>query len=274
MVHYALGSTARKIVDTAALPIASHVGPGRCKPLPYKASAFSRPFEKKCSRDIYIVILLLYFPFERIRRRIVIGAMNKENLVKYRGHVLRKDREYRSGHKSAVFLFTGLSASGKSTIAHGVEEKLFQKGMQVFVFDGDNVRHGLCSDLSFSRGARAENLRRIAEVSKLFVENGTICLCAFISPLKSDRALFRGIVGERDFHEIFVSCSVETCEERDGKGFYKLAREGKIKNFTGISAPYEIPENPELVIETDKQGIEASVEETIRYILKAVENSI
>lgn len=194
----------------------------------------------------------------------------KRNICKYRGEVCREHREAQNNHKAGVFWFTGLSGSGKSTIAHGVEKKLFDQGIKCVVFDGDNVRHGLCGDLSFSPVARAENLRRIAEVSKLFVENGTICLCAFISPLKEDRERARGIVGEADFNEIYVKCPVEVCEERDVKGYYKLAREGKIKNYTGISAPYEEPQSPEFQLETAGQAIEESVKLVLDYVLKVV----
>lgn len=142
--------------------------------------------------------------------------------------------------------------------------------MQAFVFDGDNVRHGLCSDLSFSPEGRAENIRRIAETSKLFVENGTICLCAFISPLQQDRERVRHIVGE-GFHEIYIKCPVETCEQRDVKGYYKLARQGKIKNYTGISSPYEPPEDPALVLETDSAPIQNSTDKLIQYILSTID---
>lgn len=196
----------------------------------------------------------------------------KKNIEKFRGEVSRKDRESLNKHKSAVFWFTGLSGSGKSTIAHKVEKMLFEKGLRSYVFDGDNVRHGLCSDLSFSPMARRENVRRIAEVSKLFVENGTICMCAFISPFKEDRQLVREIVGDKDYYEIFVTCPLSVCEERDVKGFYKLAREGKIKNYTGISAPYDVPENPDLIIDTDISSLEESVDEVLNFIFEKVKN--
>ncbi|MFW5500423.1 MULTISPECIES: adenylyl-sulfate kinase [unclassified Maridesulfovibrio] len=194
----------------------------------------------------------------------------ERNVLKFRGEVFREDREKLNGHRSAVFWFTGLSGSGKSTIAHEVEKKLFDMSMRAFVFDGDNVRHGLCGDLSFSPAARTENIRRIAEVSKLFTENGTICMCAFISPLKEYRQLAREIVGEMDFYEIYITCPLEICEERDVKGYYKLAREGKIKNYTGISASYEIPEAPDLVIDTDKETLEESVARVKDFILSEI----
>ncbi|WP_027720749.1 adenylyl-sulfate kinase [Maridesulfovibrio zosterae] len=194
----------------------------------------------------------------------------ERNIKKFRGEVSRRDRENFCKHRSAVFWFTGLSGSGKSTIAHGVEKNLFDLGLRAYVFDGDNVRHGLCSDLSFSHAARTENIRRIAEVSKLFVENSTICMCAFISPLLTDREMARDIVGDEDFYEIFVTCPLEVCEDRDVKGYYKLAREGKIKNYTGISAPYEAPENPDLSIDTDVETLEESVAKVMEFILEKV----
>lgn len=190
-------------------------------------------------------------------------------IIKTRGKVSRSDRERLNGHRSAVFWLTGLSGSGKSTISHEVEKRLHDKGMQVYVFDGDNVRHGLCGDLSFSLEARAENIRRIAETCKLFLENGTICLCAFISPMEKDRDKVKEIVGE-DFREVYIKCPLETCESRDVKGNYKLAREGKIKNYTGISSPYEAPLRPDLVLETEKMTIEESTEEFERFILARI----
>lgn len=198
-------------------------------------------------------------------------SSEKKNIKKFKGLVSREDRELRNKHKAAVFWFTGLSGSGKSTIAHGVEKELFDSLMRVFVFDGDNVRHGLCADLSFASTARTENVRRIAEVAKLFVENSTVCLCAFISPLLSDRQMAREIIGEADFYEIFITCPLEVCETRDVKGFYKLAREGKIKNYTGISAPYDVPENPDLVIDTDKDSLEESVQKVKNFVLEKIE---
>ncbi|TIH18008.1 adenylyl-sulfate kinase [Marinifilum sp. JC120] len=195
---------------------------------------------------------------------------SEKNIQMFRGEVCREDREKLNRHRSAVFWFTGLSGSGKSTIAHGVEKKLFDEGMRGYVFDGDNVRHGLCGDLSFSPAARTENIRRIAEVAKLFIENGTVCMCAFISPLKIYREMAREIIGDADFYEIFITCPLELCEQRDVKGFYKLAREGKIKNYTGISAPYELPENPDLIVETDKESLEESVARVKEFILGKV----
>ncbi|WP_419781663.1 adenylyl-sulfate kinase [Maridesulfovibrio sp.] len=194
-----------------------------------------------------------------------------KNVQKFRGAVFREDRERLNGHRAAVFWFTGLSGSGKSTIAHGVEKRLFDRAMRAYVFDGDNVRHGLCGDLSFSPAARTENIRRIAEVCKLFTDKGTVCMCAFISPLKEYREMAREIIGEADFYEVFVSCSLEVCEQRDVKGYYKMAREGKIKNYTGISAPYDAPEEPDLIVETDRETLEESISRVEQFILEKVQ---
>lgn len=161
--------------------------------------------------------------------------------------------------------FTGLSGAGKSTIAHSVEEQLFQKGCLSYVFDGDNVRHGLCADLGFSVEDRTENIRRIGEMCKLFVDAGIVSLTAFISPLKSDREMVRNLLND-DFVEIYCRCPVEVCEQRDVKGLYKKARAGEIKDFTGISAPYEPPENPDLVIDTDQESLEQSVTQVIQLL--------
>ncbi len=196
---------------------------------------------------------------------------NERSIQMFRGEVFRDDREKLNGHRSAVFWFTGLSGSGKSTIAHAVEKELFDCSLYAYVFDGDNVRHGLCGDLSFSSAARMENIRRIAEVSRLFVENGTICMCAFIAPVAKYRQIARDIIGGKDYYEIFVTCPLELCEKRDVKGFYKMAREGKIKNYTGISAPYEVPENPDLVVDTEQESLAESVAKVKKFILGKVE---
>lgn len=192
--------------------------------------------------------------------------MPPKHIKKYIGTVCRDNRELKNKHKSGVFWLTGLSGSGKSTIAHEVEAHLFSLGFQVYVFDGDNVRHGLCSDLSFSREGRTENIRRIAEVVKLFADAGIICLCAFITPLTADRQRVHEIIGT-DYSEVFISCSLEVCEQRDVKGYYKLARQGKIKNYTGISAPYNVPENPDLLLNTDIDELDTSVQKMLEFIL-------
>ncbi len=189
------------------------------------------------------------------------------NTVWHNATVTRDKREKLNRHKGAVVWFTGLSGSGKSTIAHSVEEKLHQKNCRTYVFDGDNVRHGLCSDLGFSTEDRTENIRRIAEMCNLFLDTGVIALTAFISPFKKDRAFVKKLLGD-GYIEIHCDCSVETCEQRDVKGFYKKARAGKISDFTGISSPYEIPEAPDLVLNTDKMSLDDCVSATIRLLEK------
>ncbi len=172
------------------------------------------------------------------------------NVVWHQAAVDRSMREKMNGHKSLVLWFTGLSGSGKSTLAHAVEERLHGIGCRTFVLDGDNIRHGLCGDLGFSDTDRVENIRRIGEVAKLFVEAGVIAMTAFISPFRSDRDRVRGLMPAGDFIEIFCDARLEVCEGRDVKGLYKKARAGEIKAFTGISSPYEPPERPELIVDT------------------------
>jgi adenylylsulfate kinase len=174
----------------------------------------------------------------------------KDNITWFNGYVSREDREKLHQHKGAVIWFTGLSASGKSTIAHHLEKALHEMGFSTYVFDGDNVRHGLCRDLGFSAEARSENIRRIGEMVKLFIDAGIIAITAFISPYRKDRENIRDLVGKDEFIEIYVQCPVEVCADRDPKGIYQKAKQGIIKNFTGISAPYEPPETPSLVIDT------------------------
>ena len=178
----------------------------------------------------------------------LITAAMKNNVTWFNGHVSRKDREKLHGHKGAVVWFTGLSASGKSTIAHLVEKQLHKQGCSTYVFDGDNVRHGLCSDLTFSPENRAENIRRIGEMVKLFVDAGIIALTAFISPFQKERQKLRSLVTDCRFLEIYVKCPSDICAKRDKKGIYAKAKAGIIKEFTGISSPYEPPEKPDLVI--------------------------
>ena len=194
--------------------------------------------------------------------------MKENNVVRFDGYVKREDRNKAYRHKSGVVWFTGLSASGKSTIAHTLEKILFEKGIKVYVFDGDNIRHGLNSDLGFSPEDRRENLRRIAEVSKLFVDAGLIVLACFISPYRKDREYIRQIIGKEDFIEIYVKCPVEVCEKRDPKGFYKKAKAGIIKGYTGVDAPYEEPENPDLIIESDKLSPEESAKKVYEFLVK------
>ena len=191
---------------------------------------------------------------------------NNNNVIWHHATVTRARRQQQNKHRSLILWFTGLSGSGKSTLAHAVEEKLHQMGCRTFVFDGDNVRHGLNSNLGFSKEDRKENIRRIGEMCKLFIEAGVIALTAFISPFREDRERVRKLVQEGDFIEIFCDCSLEICESRDVKGMYAKARRGEIREFTGISSPYERPENPEMIIETGKLNLEQCVEMIIAYL--------
>jgi adenylylsulfate kinase len=196
--------------------------------------------------------------------------MKNSNVIYHQASVTRQRRNKLNGHQSVVLWFTGLSGSGKSTLAHALEEKLFQKGHRTFVLDGDNVRHGLNSNLDFSEKGRTENIRRISEVSKLMLESGLIVMTAFISPINKDRDEARKLISNDDFIEIYCKASLETCESRDVKGLYRRARAGEITNYTGIDSPYEVPKNPELTIDTDNQSLEGSVS-TILSFLKSNE---
>jgi adenylyl-sulfate kinase len=179
------------------------------------------------------------------------------------------ERERRNGHGGCVLWLTGLSAAGKSTVANELEMALFRRGRQVFVLDGDRVRHGLCRDLGFSPHDRQENIRRVGEVARLFSEAGFICITAFISPYRADRSLVRGMITGGKFFEVFVNAPLAVCEARDPKGLYVKAREKKIRNFTGISAPYELPLNPEIELRTDKLTIAEAVAKILRHLQKA-----
>lgn len=180
--------------------------------------------------------------------------------------VTKADRQHQNGHKSVVIWFTGLSGSGKSTVSVALEKALFEQGKHSYRLDGDNVRHGLNKNLGFSPEDRKENIRRIGEVSKLLVDAGTIAITAFISPYRQDRDDVRAILEEGEFIEVYTECSVEECEKRDPKGLYEKARSGEIKEFTGISAPYEAPNHPEITINTEQQSVEASVEHILNYL--------
>ena len=188
------------------------------------------------------------------------------NVVWHAATVSRADREQRNGHRAVVLWFTGLSASGKSTLAHAVEERLHAMGCSTYVLDGDNVRHGLCSDLGFSLQDREENLRRIGESAKLMNEAGTLVLTAFISPLRKDRERVRSLFPHGDFLEIYCAASLEVCESRDPKGLYRRARAGEIGDFTGISSPYEPPVNPELSCDTGAQDVAHNAERVLRLL--------
>jgi len=180
--------------------------------------------------------------------------------------ITRDMREGQNGHKSVVLWFTGLSGAGKSTLAHAVEESLFDIGCRSYVFDGDNIRHGLNKDLGFSQADREENIRRIGEVAKLFLDAGVVAITAFISPYRKDRDWVRALVGGHDFVEVYLDCGLEKCEERDVKGRYKAARAGLIPDFTGVSAPYEPPANPELTIDSANKTIEECVATILGYL--------
>lgn len=188
------------------------------------------------------------------------------NITWHEGAVSKQQREGLLKQKGVIIWYTGLSASGKSTIAHEVEATLFKRGHLCYVLDGDNIRHGLNKNLGFSPEDREENIRRIGEVAKLFAEAGIIAMTAFISPYRADRNRVRELVGDGEFIEVFVDCPLSVLEERDPKGLYKKARAGEIAEFTGISAPYEAPENPELTIDTSKLSLKESAEMVVTYL--------
>ena len=190
----------------------------------------------------------------------------KENIIPHSHVISRSDREAKSGQKGKVLWFTGLSGSGKSTLAGSLETYLHNKGFRTYILDGDNIRFGLNNDLDFSGESRKENIRRISEVSKLFVDAGVIVLTAFISPFRSDRQAARGLVGSDDFIEIHVDCPLEVCEARDVKGLYKKAREGKIKHFTGIDSPFEEPKGPDVKVNTALNSLDECLKELIEKI--------
>lgn len=190
------------------------------------------------------------------------------NIVWHHATVTRARREAQNGHRGAIIWFTGLSGSGKSTLAHAVEEALYQRGCRTLVLDGDNVRHGLCGDLDFSAQGRKENIRRIGEVAKLFLEAGAIVLTAFISPYRADRERVRGMVEHGDFIEIYCDTPIEICETRDVKGIYKKARAGEVAEFTGISSPYEVPVNPELTAKTGTVKLDACVQQVLGVMMQ------
>jgi adenylylsulfate kinase len=192
--------------------------------------------------------------------------MKSPNVIYHHATVTRERRNQLNKHKSVVLWFTGLSGSGKSTMSHALEERLFNEGCRTFVLDGDNVRHGLNSNLGFSHKDRTENIRRIGEVSKLMLEAGFIVMTAFISPYREDRIAVRNLIPNSDFIEIYCKASLKTCEARDVKGLYKRARAGEIKNYTGIDSPYEPPENPELIIDTDKDTLNESVSRIYSFL--------
>jgi len=192
--------------------------------------------------------------------------MTNQNTVWHESTVSRQDREQLNGHKGCILWFTGLSGSGKSTLAHAMEDILHKRGVRTYVLDGDNVRRGLCKDLGFSDEDRTENIRRIGEVSNLMMQAGVISLTAFISPFINDRKIARDLVGDGEFIEIFCDAPLEVCEKRDVKGLYKKARAGQIPEFTGISSPYEKPEKPEIIVDTDKLSVQECVDNIVHYM--------
>lgn len=192
--------------------------------------------------------------------------MKTENTIWHTPTICRQDRQRQNHHRSAVLWFTGLSGAGKSTLAHAVEESLYNMGCRSYVLDGDNVRHGLCGDLGFSDADRTENIRRIGEVAKLMMDAGVITLTAFISPFRADRDRVRGMLAPGEFIEIYCRCPVEVCESRDVKGLYQRARTGEVKEFTGISSPYEAPLHPEVTVDTDSQPLDACVTQVLDHL--------
>lgn len=189
-----------------------------------------------------------------------------ENVVWHKHRVTKAERQQRNGHKSAILWFTGLSGSGKSTIADATEQALHQLNIHTYVLDGDNVRHGLCGDLGFSDEDRQENIRRVGQVAKLMVDAGQVTLSAFISPFRRERELVRAMVEDGEFIEVFVDTPFEVCAERDPKGLYAKALRGEIKNFTGIDSDYEAPQNPQIHLKTAEQSVEQSVEQILTYL--------
>ncbi len=198
------------------------------------------------------------------RRRISLPQPPKsQNLSWAEGRVTREDRRALLGHAAATLWFTGMSGSGKSTLAHALEHELLRRGVSAYVLDGDRLRQGLNANLGFSREDRSENIRRVGEVAKLFTDAGQLVLAAFISPYRVDRAAVREIFDPGDFIEVFVDCPLETCEERDVKGLYRRARAGEVSEFTGVSAPYEPPERPEIVVRTHENALESCVDQLL-----------
>lgn len=192
--------------------------------------------------------------------------MKTNDFFPFQPTILCADRHVLNGHRSALLWFTGLSGSGKSTLAHALEDRLYQMGVRSYVLDGDNVRYGLNRDLGLSPEDRKENIRRIAEVAKLMVDAGILTFAAFIAPYRESREFIRELMGEVPYYECYVKCALDVCEQRDPKNLYRRARAGEIDNMTGISAPYEAPENADLVIETDQCGIPDCVDQLIRFL--------
>jgi adenylylsulfate kinase len=195
--------------------------------------------------------------------------LDKIRLIRFNGYIKRSDRCLLNRHDSGLLWFTGYSGAGKSTIAHGVEQELYRRGIRAYVLDGDNIRHGLNADLGFSREDRKENIRRIVEVSRLMVDAGIIVLASFIAPYQEDRDFVRAGLQGNNYYEIHVKCSINECQRRDPKGMYDKARQGIIKNYTGVTAPYEIPAAPDLTIDTETMDIAASIERVLQFLDQA-----
>ncbi|MCK8602280.1 adenylyl-sulfate kinase [Desulfoferrobacter suflitae] len=196
------------------------------------------------------------------------GEATAQTFFPFQSSILCSDRHLLNGHRSALIWFTGLSGSGKSTLAHAVEERLYQLGVRSYVLDGDNIRTGLNKDLGLSPEDRKENIRRIAEVAKLMVDAGILVFAAFIAPYRESRAFVRGLMNEIPYFECYVKCALEVCEERDPKGLYKRSRAGEITNMTGLSAPYEAPENPDILVETDRHSLDACVDRLLNFLIE------
>ncbi len=187
-------------------------------------------------------------------------------IKKQKGKISKEDRWRLNGHKSALIWFTGIPGAGKSTLSYTLEQKLYEMGIRCFVLDGDNIRHGLSKDLGFSPEDRRENLRRVGEVARLFVEAGILTIAAFASPFKADREMVRKLFTPGEFIEVYVKCPVEICEKRDPKGLYEKVKKGEIKGLTGFDAPYEPPENPEIILETDKCSVEECIQKILQFL--------
>lgn len=193
-----------------------------------------------------------------------------KNVFWHQSAIKKEDRERQNGHKSIMIWLTGLSGSGKSTIANALQHKLFEKNISVYMLDGDNLRHGINKNLTFTANDRQENIRRTAEIGKLFVDAGIVVLAALISPFEQDRLKARALFKQGDFIEVYVKCPLQECESRDPKGLYKKARRGEITHFTGIDQPYEEPNNPEVIIDTNKCSIDESVDILVSYLFNQV----
>jgi len=237
-------------------------------------------FGAKIGATELLTKLFLYYGHERLWQGLKFGlpsrkakndltrSANSSYLFKQPGKITRKDREKLNGNAAFTLWFTGLSGSGKSTLATEVEAWLFQQGLRVYILDGDNTRLGINSDLSFSDEDRTENIRRVAEICKLFNDAGTIVIAAFISPFAADRQMARQLIGAQNMIEIFVDANIETCKQRDTKGLYQMALDGKLKSFTGVSSPYETPANPDIRVSTDNTGIEENLGQIKKHLSK------